>query len=43
MKYATFETDLSYHHELTTTILKKNYNKVNSKTMFYRDFKRFDQ
>ena len=28
MKYATFETDLSYHDELTTTILKKTIIKL---------------
>ena len=39
MKSTTFETGLSDHHKLTTTILRK----TNSKKMFYRDYKRFDQ
>ena len=43
MKSATFETGLSDHHKLTTTILRKTISKGNSKKMFYRDYKRFDQ
>ena len=40
---ATFETGLSDHHKLITTILRKTISKGNSKKMFYRDYKRFDQ
>ena len=43
MKSAKFETGLSDHHKLTTTILRKTISKGNSKTNFYRDYKRFDQ
>ena len=43
MKSATFETALSDHHKLTTTILTKTVKKGNSKQMFYRDYKRFDK
>ena len=43
MKSATFETGLSDHHRLITTILRKTISKGNSKKMFYRDYKRFDQ
>ena len=43
MKSATFETGLSDHHKLTTTTLRKTISKGNSKKMFYRDYKRFDQ
>ena len=43
MKFATFETGLSDHHKLITTILRKTISKGNSKKMFYRDYKRFDQ
>ena len=38
-----FETDLSDHHKLTTTMLRKTITKGNFKNMFYRDYKRFDQ
>ena len=38
-----FETGLSDHHKLITTILRKPVSKGNSKKMFYRDYKRFDQ
>ena len=31
MKFATFETGLSDHHKLTTTILRKTISKGNSK------------
>ena len=40
---ATFESGLSDHHKLITTILRKTISKGNSKKMFYRDCKRFDQ
>ena len=43
MKSATFETGLSDHHKLITTILRKTISKGNSKKMFYRDYKRFGQ
>ena len=43
MKFATFETGLSDHHKLITTILRNTIGKGNSKKMFYRDYKRFDQ
>ena len=43
MKSATFETGLSDHHKLITTILRKTISKDNSKKMFYRDYKRFDR
>ena len=43
MKSTTFETSLSDHHKLIQTILRKTISKGNSKKMFYRDFKRFDQ
>ena len=43
MKSATFKTGLSYHHKLTTTILRKTISKGNSKKLFYRDYKKFDQ
>ena len=43
MKSTTFETGLSDHHKLITTILRKTISKGNSKKMFYRDYKRFDQ
>ena len=43
MKSTTFETGLSDHHKLITTILRKTISKGNSKIMFYRDYKRFDQ
>ena len=42
MKSATFETGLSDHHKLITTILRKTISKGNSKKMFYRDYKRFN-
>ena len=43
MKSATFETGLSDQDKLMTTILRKTISKGNSKKMFYRDYKRFDQ
>ena len=43
MKSATFETALSDHNKLTTTILTKTVQKDNSKEIFYRDYKRFDK
>ena len=43
MKSATFETGLSDHHKLITTILRKTISKDNSKKMFYRDYKRFER
>ena len=43
MKPTAFETGLSGHHKLITTILRKTIGKDNSKKMFYRDYKRFDQ
>ena len=38
MKSTTFETGLSDHHKLTTTILRKT--KGNFKKLFYRDYER---
>ena len=43
MKSATFETGLSAHHKLITTILRKTIRKASSTKMFYRDYKGFDQ
>ena len=43
MKSATFETGLSDHHKLITTILRKTISEGNYKKMFYRDYKRFYQ
>ena len=43
MKSATFETGLPDHHKLVTAILRKTISKSNSKKLFYRDYKRFDQ
>ena len=43
MRSATFETGLSDHHKLKTTILRKTISKGNSKSNFYRDYKRFDR
>ena len=43
MKSTTFETGLSDRHKLIITILRKTISKRNSKKMFYRDYKRFDQ
>ena len=43
MKSATFETGLSDHHKLITTILRETISKGNSKKNFYRDYKRFYQ
>ena len=43
MKAAMFETGLYDHHKLITTILRKTISKRNSKKMFYRDYKTFDQ
>ena len=43
MKSATFETDFSDHHKLIATIFRKAISKGNSKKIFYRDYKRFDQ
>ena len=43
VKSTMFETDLSDHHKLTTTMLRKTITKSNFKNMFYRDYKRFDQ
>ena len=43
MKFTTFETGLSNHHKLITTILRKTISKGNSKKIFYRDYKSFDQ
>ena len=43
MKSAKFEKGFSDHHKLITTILRKTISKGNSKKMFYRDYKRFDQ
>ena len=40
MKSATFETGLSDHHKLIT---RKTITKGNSKKMFYRDYKKFNQ
>ena len=42
-KSATFETGLSDHHKLITTILRKTISKGNSKKILYRDYKRFEQ
>ena len=42
MRSATFETGLSHHHKLTTTILRKTVSKGNSKKIFYRNYKRFE-
>ena len=38
-----YETGLSDHHKLTTTILRKTIGEGNSKKMFNRDYKGFDQ
>ena len=43
LKSARFESGLSNHYKLTTTILKKIISRGNSKKIFYRDYKRFDQ
>ena len=43
MKSATFEIGLYDHHKLIITILRKTISKGNSKKMFYRDYKKFDQ
>ena len=43
MKSAKSEKGFSDHHKLITTILRKTISKGNSKKMFYRDYKRFDQ
>ena len=43
IKSAAFETGLSDHYKLITTILRKTIIKGNSKKMFYSYYKRFDQ
>ena len=43
MKSTTFETGISVIHKLTTTILRKAISKGNTKKIFYRDYKAFDQ
>ena len=43
VKAAMFETGLYDHHKLITAILRKTISKRNSKKMFYRDYKTFDQ
>ena len=43
VKSATFETGLSDPHKLTAIILRKTISKGNSKKIFYRNYKRFDQ
>ena len=43
MKSTTFETGMSDFHKLTTTTLRKTISKGNTKIIFYRDYKAFDQ
>ena len=43
MKSTTFETGMSDFHKLTTTTLQKTISKGNTKIIFYRDYKAFDQ
>ena len=43
VKSATFETGLADRHKQMKTTLRKTISKGNSKKMFYRDYKRFDQ
>ena len=42
MTSATFETGISDFHKLTTTIMKKKFEKGHPRTLFYRDYKKFD-
>ena len=43
MKSSTFETGLSDFHKLTTTIMKKNFEKGNPRILYYRNYKNFDK
>ena len=43
MKSSTFETGISDFHKLTTTIMKLHYVKSNKRTLYYRDYKNFDE
>ena len=40
---STFETGISDFHKLTTTIMKLHYVKSNKRTLYYRDYKNFDE
>ena len=37
------ETDISDHHKIIISVLRKTFAKGNSKTVFYRCYKNFDQ
>ena len=42
MKTNVFETEISDHHEMTSTIMKLHFTKVIPKTKYYRDHRKFD-
>ena len=42
MKTLTFKTDVSDHQELIGTMLRSTFTKGNSKQMFYRCYRNFD-
>ena len=42
MTCTTFESGLSDHQKLATTLLRKTISKGNSEKTFNRDYKRFD-
>ena len=37
------ETGLSDHHKLIATFVKSHFTKLNPKTVYYRNFKNFDE
>ena len=43
MKSVALETGVSDFHKLITSVMKCHYVKSRPKTIFYRDYKNFDQ
>ena len=42
MKTNSFETGLSYHHNMIYTVLKTKFEKYEPKKLIYRNFKQLD-
>ena len=42
MKTNVFETGISDHHKMISTIMKLNFTRKSPKTKYYRDYRKFD-
>ena len=42
MKRNVFETGISHHHKMFSTIIKLNFTKESPKIKYYRDYRKFD-